>query len=154
MNSASIASCLRLHALYIVSISQDITWDNPGTATWSSMELNIGIICASLPTLRALLAKHFPGTFSSSRYSNGRPGYRGSRPSMAKQRIIGDKEIGVPQNNGSITHSSTSDNEDEKSETAPHQGNIVLQTEIDVDYANRSQQSSPSPITALPRMVV
>jgi hypothetical protein len=30
------------------------------------MELNIGIICASLPTLRALLAKHFPNTFTSS----------------------------------------------------------------------------------------
>ena len=30
------------------------------------MELNIGIICASLPTLRALFAKFFPNTFSSS----------------------------------------------------------------------------------------
>lgn len=27
------------------------------------MELNIGIICASLPTLRALLAKYFPRMF-------------------------------------------------------------------------------------------
>lgn len=44
-------------------MSQDITWDNPGTATWSSMELNIGIICASLPTLRALLVRFFPNAF-------------------------------------------------------------------------------------------
>lgn len=30
------------------------------------MELNIGIICASLPTLRAIFAEYFPNTFSSS----------------------------------------------------------------------------------------
>ncbi|KAF2013598.1 hypothetical protein BU24DRAFT_312480, partial [Aaosphaeria arxii CBS 175.79] len=63
---ASLASVLRLHALYIVAKSKDITWDNPGTATWSAMELNIGIICASLPTLRAFLVKFFPNTFTSS----------------------------------------------------------------------------------------
>jgi hypothetical protein len=61
-----VASVFRLHALYIVAVSTDITWDNPGTATWSAMELNIGIICASLPTLRAFFAEHFPKTFSAS----------------------------------------------------------------------------------------
>lgn len=30
------------------------------------MELNIGIICASLPTLRAFLAEFFPNAFASS----------------------------------------------------------------------------------------
>ncbi|PSN60339.1 hypothetical protein BS50DRAFT_563986 [Corynespora cassiicola Philippines] len=63
---ASVASCFRLNALHIVTESNDITWDNPGTATWSAMELNIGIICASLPTLRAFFAKYFPNTFTSS----------------------------------------------------------------------------------------
>ncbi|KAF2003479.1 hypothetical protein P154DRAFT_401435, partial [Amniculicola lignicola CBS 123094] len=62
---ASLASILRLHTLYVVDISHDITWDNPGTATWSSIEVNIGIICASLPTLRAFLAQWFPRAFSS-----------------------------------------------------------------------------------------
>ncbi|KAF2834658.1 hypothetical protein M501DRAFT_943757, partial [Patellaria atrata CBS 101060] len=60
---AGITSILRLHALYIVTISKDITWDNPGTAIWSCVELNVGIICASLPTLRALLTKFFPNAF-------------------------------------------------------------------------------------------
>ncbi|KAF2463544.1 uncharacterized protein BDR25DRAFT_165387, partial [Lindgomyces ingoldianus] len=80
---ASLASVLRLHALYIVAKSQDITWDNPGTATWSTMELDIAIICASLPTLRAFLVKFFPNTFSSSISSN-RAGYHNA----ARQRVI------------------------------------------------------------------
>ncbi|PSN69730.1 hypothetical protein BS50DRAFT_631711 [Corynespora cassiicola Philippines] len=63
---AGIASILRLYSIYILSASEDVTWDNPGAATWSSVELNVGIICASLPTLRAFITKHFPHAFSSS----------------------------------------------------------------------------------------
>jgi hypothetical protein len=48
-----------------VSISTDITWDNPGTAIWSCVELNVGIICASLPALRALASRFFPTMFPS-----------------------------------------------------------------------------------------
>jgi len=59
-NSAAITSILRLHSLYIISVSTDISWENPEVATWSCVELNIGIICASLPTLRALVSRLFP----------------------------------------------------------------------------------------------
>ncbi|KAH7394676.1 hypothetical protein BKA66DRAFT_388751, partial [Pyrenochaeta sp. MPI-SDFR-AT-0127] len=61
---ATIASICRLHALYILAVTTDITWDTPGAATWSSMELNIGIMCASLPTLRAFCSKFFPRLFT------------------------------------------------------------------------------------------
>ncbi|KAH7345804.1 hypothetical protein BKA66DRAFT_448082 [Pyrenochaeta sp. MPI-SDFR-AT-0127] len=57
---ATIASIYRLHALYILAGTTVITWDSPGAATWSSMELNIGITCASLPTLRAFCNKLVP----------------------------------------------------------------------------------------------
>ncbi|KAH7131876.1 hypothetical protein B0J11DRAFT_565468 [Dendryphion nanum] len=86
---ASLASVLRLHALYIVVISEDITWDNPGTATWSAMELNIGIICASLPTLRAFLARYFPSTFTLSMLSQT------SEASGAIQRPLMRQSIGI-----------------------------------------------------------
>jgi hypothetical protein len=64
--SASIASVCRLHALYLISVSSDITWDSSASVYWSSIELNIGILCASLPTLRPFLARVWPNAFSSS----------------------------------------------------------------------------------------
>ena len=59
-HSGCITSILRLHSLYVVSKTTDITYDNVGAATWSSVELNVGILCACLPTLRPILNKFFP----------------------------------------------------------------------------------------------
>ncbi|KAF3048799.1 hypothetical protein E8E11_000901 [Didymella keratinophila] len=66
---ATIASIFRLHALYVLTHTTDITWDNPGTAIWSAIELNVGILCASLPTLRAFFIRIWPKTFLSSYHS-------------------------------------------------------------------------------------
>lgn len=77
---ASVVSVLRLWALYIVSVSTDITWDDPGAAIWSAVELNTGIICASLPALRALVSRYFPALFPSrSAGSAGNAKYAESR---------------------------------------------------------------------------
>jgi hypothetical protein len=59
-HSGCITSILRLHSLYIVSRSTDITWDNVGAATWSSVELNVGIVCACLPSLRPIIGLIWP----------------------------------------------------------------------------------------------
>lgn len=72
--SATIASICRLHALYILRNSKDVTWDSPATATWSAMELNTGIICASLPTLRAFFTKYWPRAFLTSWRGSHRTG--------------------------------------------------------------------------------
>jgi hypothetical protein len=58
--SGCITSILRLHSLYIISRSDDVTWDNVGAATWSSVELNVGIMCACLPPLKPLMNRLFP----------------------------------------------------------------------------------------------
>ncbi|KAK5218125.1 hypothetical protein LTR47_011777 [Exophiala xenobiotica] len=55
-----IVAILRLHAVYVISNSSDPTYDNVAAAYWSSIELNTGIICASLPTIRPIIAKIFP----------------------------------------------------------------------------------------------
>ncbi|KAF2446259.1 hypothetical protein P171DRAFT_483617 [Karstenula rhodostoma CBS 690.94] len=62
---ASIASILRLNTLHELQSTRDISWDNPGTATWSVIEMNLGIICASLPTLREIIIHHLPRVFRS-----------------------------------------------------------------------------------------
>jgi hypothetical protein len=46
--------------VYKVSRSKDVTWDNVGAATWSSIELNVGITCACLVTLKPVLGAVFP----------------------------------------------------------------------------------------------
>lgn len=62
-----VVSLLRLQSLYAVSISHDISWDNPMAALWSNLEVNIGIICSCLPTLKTCILAVFPRLFSSNR---------------------------------------------------------------------------------------
>lgn len=65
MNSTCVVSILRLQSLYVVSHTDDISWNNPLAAIWSSTELNVGIICSCLPTIKGWVTKIFPGLFPS-----------------------------------------------------------------------------------------
>ena len=61
MDSACIVSAIRLYSLYNVAVrSTDTTWGNVGAAIWSSIEVNVGIICACLPTMKALVSRALP----------------------------------------------------------------------------------------------
>jgi hypothetical protein len=40
--------------------SDNPTWDNWSTGNWSTIEINVGIICACMSSLRLLLLKLFP----------------------------------------------------------------------------------------------
>ncbi|PNS15537.1 hypothetical protein CAC42_796 [Sphaceloma murrayae] len=62
-----LTSILRLRALYDVTNSTDLTWENGPIAYWSSVEVNVGIVCASLPTLKAFAMKYFPSLVKSSK---------------------------------------------------------------------------------------
>ncbi|KUJ11052.1 PTH11-like integral membrane protein [Mollisia scopiformis] len=64
-------SVLRLHSLYVVSISHDITRDNADASLWSNIEANVGIICASLPTIKPLVSRLFPHLLSTNRSNQG-----------------------------------------------------------------------------------
>lgn len=97
--SVCIISVYRISTLRGAVESQDPPWDNVGAAIWSVIELNCAIICASLPTLRPLVAKVVPGMSSNhsnratyerygSKYALGsqsraraRPGFLDSKPS-------------------------------------------------------------------------
>ncbi|KAL1862400.1 hypothetical protein Plec18167_005795 [Paecilomyces lecythidis] len=60
----TVTSILRLQSLYVISKSKDQTYDNVGAATWSAVECNVAIICASLPSLRPFISRIFPRLFS------------------------------------------------------------------------------------------
>ncbi|KAF1978356.1 hypothetical protein BU23DRAFT_586851 [Bimuria novae-zelandiae CBS 107.79] len=93
---ASIASVLRLKTLHTIAYATDVTWDNPGAATWSAIELNVGIICASLPTLRASFARALPWMFRSTWVSSSprtRTTYTRRNESVETSRSIGGELI-------------------------------------------------------------
>jgi hypothetical protein len=58
-------SIVRLHALIYFSKSRNPTWDEAGVSQWSTIELNVGIICTCMPTIRTILVHYFPRIFSS-----------------------------------------------------------------------------------------
>ncbi|KAF2874427.1 hypothetical protein BDV95DRAFT_566165 [Massariosphaeria phaeospora] len=71
-----IVSIIRLQSLVAISKSFDPTYDNPPAATWSSVEINVGIICSCLPCLRPLIARCLPGVFSHDYSTQSAPPYR------------------------------------------------------------------------------
>jgi hypothetical protein len=58
--SVCIISILRLHALKVAVETTDPTWDDEAAATWPTLELNMGIVCSCLPTLRPLMTRIVP----------------------------------------------------------------------------------------------
>lgn len=73
----TVVSILRLQSLMKYANSSNATWDNASVAIWSTIELNVGMVCTSLPTLRLLAVRVWPvlnGSKIRSRF-----GYSGSR---------------------------------------------------------------------------
>lgn len=56
----TVVSILRLQSLVLFAASSNPTWDQTDIVKWSSMEMNVGIICACLPALRIIIARSFP----------------------------------------------------------------------------------------------
>ncbi|KAK8068670.1 hypothetical protein PG994_005286 [Apiospora phragmitis] len=69
-----IISCLRIRTLKMASLTKDPNWDNTDAALWSFIELCIGVLTSSLPTLRPLIAAALPRAFGAS--GSGRRGYQ------------------------------------------------------------------------------
>ncbi|KAL7943622.1 hypothetical protein V8C42DRAFT_358892 [Trichoderma barbatum] len=66
-----VAGVVRIVVLLQMFKSVDLTWNMSQAFVWSSVEPNIGIVCACLPTLRPLLRRFIPKWFSGSSYKSG-----------------------------------------------------------------------------------
>ncbi|KAL3421569.1 hypothetical protein PVAG01_08015 [Phlyctema vagabunda] len=67
-------SVIRLHDLYRLLKTKDLSWDNATVAIWSTLEIHLGIICASLPTLKPVISWLFPSILSTKdSHLNGEP---------------------------------------------------------------------------------
>ena len=80
-----LAGVLRLYYSITTDVSNDSTWEGISLWTWETAELDLGIICASLPSLKKLITRIMPKIFGSTVHAKttSRPavGYQlGSRP--------------------------------------------------------------------------
>lgn len=66
-----------MQTLRVAARSGDATWDNTDAAVWSYIELAIGILAASLPTLKPLFARMLPSLFKSTTTDQYRQGQSG-----------------------------------------------------------------------------
>lgn len=64
-----IISILRLPSLIKLWETKDTSYQNPMVMIWSSVEINVGIICSCLPTLRCLFPRLFKAATG---YASGR----------------------------------------------------------------------------------
>jgi hypothetical protein len=84
-----VVSILRLNALVVLSKHpDDRTYYSAATAYWSAIEINLGIVCASLPALKPLIVKIIPG-FSTRHSSRGYGTANSAR--MGKSYGLGSK---------------------------------------------------------------
>ncbi|KAF2639176.1 hypothetical protein P280DRAFT_55674 [Massarina eburnea CBS 473.64] len=71
-------SLVRLSVLHKgATTTTDPFWDNAPASYWSVVELNCGILCSCLPTLRPLIQKLVPQFFSTDGHTGSYTGYTG-----------------------------------------------------------------------------
>ncbi|UKZ60810.1 uncharacterized protein TrAtP1_002080 [Trichoderma atroviride] len=63
---ATVISIVRLRSLFHFGNSANPTWDHWNVAYWSTVEVNVSIICTCLPSIRLILAHLFPRIIGSS----------------------------------------------------------------------------------------
>ncbi|KAM3521017.1 hypothetical protein MY4038_009205 [Beauveria bassiana] len=88
----TIVSILRLQSLIYLARSSNPTWDHWIVAWWSTIEVHVGIICASLPTLRLILVRMWPRVFSTNISRHKSVTERNTRPNSASY-IMHSKEV-------------------------------------------------------------
>lgn len=71
IRSVTVVSVLRLETLFHFSNSANFTWESAPFGYWSTVEMDVGIICACMPAVQALLKRIWPTVFGSTAGSKG-----------------------------------------------------------------------------------
>ena len=71
----TVVSIIRLQSLVQFANSKNPTWDNLPVTIWSTVEINVGIICACMPSLRVLLVRIFPKILGTTRNTSAKEYY-------------------------------------------------------------------------------
>lgn len=100
----TVISIVRLQSLITFGNSTNATWNNLQVSLWSTIEINVGIICACMPTLRLLLLRMFPKLSTTYRNASGYYNATGSRSKPTRSRTFGQDGLATP---GHINYSRT-----------------------------------------------
>ncbi|RDA86886.1 hypothetical protein CP532_1432 [Ophiocordyceps camponoti-leonardi (nom. inval.)] len=65
-----VVSILRLRSLITFANSWNPTWDQFPVAWWSTIEIDVALICTSLPTIRLIFVRLFPRVFGTKQRSD------------------------------------------------------------------------------------
>lgn len=112
--SVTIVSILRLQSLLYFYSSSNPTWDLWHTAWWSTIEINIGLICACLPTIRLILVRMWPRVFGSTINST----MARSRASRGNSMMVRRQQVRIASMEIQLEEAS-SKGKDEQWETSP-----------------------------------
>jgi hypothetical protein len=82
-----VAGTIRLYYSISTNLSHDSTWEGFNLWTWETAELDLGIVCASLPCLKALVKRVMPTLFMTTRSQSH--GGDASRPPAACYQLSG-----------------------------------------------------------------
>lgn len=87
----TVVSILRLRSLLNFANSTNPTWDNYAVINWSTIEINVGVICACLPSARLILVHFFPRALGSSSMRYYENYYNGGGPAGGSQIQTGSR---------------------------------------------------------------
>ncbi|KAJ5545097.1 hypothetical protein N7535_006516 [Penicillium sp. DV-2018c] len=65
----TLVSILRLNSLISFASTTNLTWDYVSIGYWSTIECDVGVICACLPAIRSLLRRLAPGLFGDTQHT-------------------------------------------------------------------------------------
>ncbi|KAJ5823121.1 hypothetical protein N7447_005461 [Penicillium robsamsonii] len=65
----TLVSILRLNSLIHFASTTNLTWDYVTVGYWSTIECDVGVICACLPAIRSLLRRVSPGLFGDTEHA-------------------------------------------------------------------------------------
>ncbi|PSN67023.1 hypothetical protein BS50DRAFT_621135 [Corynespora cassiicola Philippines] len=93
----TVVSILRLQSLVHFASSKNPTHDQWDVSVWSTVEINVGIMCACMPALRVMLVRLLPGIMGSTRNASavyyakygsnsrrGMPGQENTNPNASR----------------------------------------------------------------------
>ncbi|KAI4717643.1 hypothetical protein E4T48_06151 [Aureobasidium sp. EXF-10727] len=88
-------SVVRLRSLIVFANTQNVTWDYNDAAWWSTVEIHVGIICACLPSVRALFVSLGASSLGTSRHNSRPTGHQPSNNSGFTSSSLGGSKIGA-----------------------------------------------------------
>ena len=73
-----------------------MTYESPLSALWSNVELNVGILCSCVPTLRSCMTRLFPSLFPANITNPSAPSQTKPNSSHNESKRITIQEIALP----------------------------------------------------------